>query len=109
LRYICLATLLLQPKPPATIIIDEPELGLHPYAIKLLASLLHEAGTRAQLIVSTQASLLVDELSPEQLIVVNHRDGKSTFERPNSTKLAEWLNEYTLGQLWEKNELGGVP
>jgi len=109
LRYICLATLLLQPKPPATIIIDEPELGLHPYAIKLLASLLHEAGTRAQLIVSTQASLLVDELSPEQLIVVNHRDGESTFERPNSTKLAEWLNEYTLGQLWEKNELGGVP
>ncbi|HWQ92912.1 MAG TPA: AAA family ATPase [Clostridia bacterium] len=109
LRYICLATLLLQPKPAATLIVDEPELGLHPYAIKLLASLLHEAATRAQLIVSTQSSLLVDELTPEQVIVVNHHDGESTFERQSSSKLHEWLKEYTLGQLWEKNELGGLP
>ena len=109
LRYICLATLLLQPKPAATIVIDEPELGLHPYAIKLLASLLHEAAQRAQLIVSTQASLLVDELTPEQVIVVNHRDGETLFERQNATKLKDWLEEYTLGQLWEKNELGGLP
>src|SRR6185369_11258345 len=72
LRYICLATLLLQPNPASTLIIDEPELGLHPYAIKLLASLLHEAGQRAQLIVSTQASLLLDEFAPEQVVVVNH-------------------------------------
>jgi predicted ATPase len=109
LRYICLATLLLQPKPAATIVIDEPELGLHPYAIKLLASLLHEASQRAQLIVSTQASLLLDELTPEQVIVVNHRDGETLFERQNSAKLKDWLQEYTLGQLWEKNELGGLP
>ncbi|MDB6064165.1 MAG: putative ATPase [Pedosphaera sp.] len=109
LRYICLATLLLQPKPASTIIIDEPELGLHPYAIKLLASLLHEAAERAQLIVSTQASLLLDELTPEQIIVVNHKDGETQFERQNSTKLRDWLQEYTLGQLWEKNELGGLP
>jgi predicted ATPase len=109
LRYICLATLLLQPHPPSTIIIDEPELGLHPYAIKLLASLLHEAGERAQIIVSTQASLLLDELTPEQVIVVNQRNGESILERQDSGKLAEWLKEYTLGQLWEKNELGGLP
>jgi predicted ATPase len=109
LRYICLATLLLQPNPASTVIIDEPELGLHPYAIKLLASLLHEAGQRGQLIVSTQASLLLDELTPEQVIVVNHHDGESRFERPNSGKLSAWLKEYTLGQLWEKNELGGLP
>ena len=109
LRYLRLATLLLQPKPASTLIIDEPELGLHPYAIKLLASLLHEAAGRAQLIVSTQASLLVDELTPEQVIVVNHHDGETIFERQNSTKLHDWLKEYTLGQLWEKNELGGVP
>ncbi len=109
LRYICLATLLLQPNPPYTIIIDEPELGLHPYAIKLLASLLHEAAERCQAIVSTQASLLVDELTPEQVIVVNQHDGESILERLDSEKLADWLEEYTLGQLWEKNELGGLP
>jgi len=109
LRYICLATVLLQPDPAATIIIDEPELGLHPYAIKLLASHLHEAAQRCQLIVSTQASLLLDELTPEQVIVVNHHDGETQFERLDSAKLQAWLNEYTLGQLWEKNTLGGLP
>jgi predicted ATPase len=109
LRYICLATLLLQPKPPATIIIDEPELGLHPYAIKLLASLLHESAQKAQIIVSTQASLLLDELTPEQVIVVNQRNGESILERQDPEKLSDWLKEYTLGQLWEKNELGGLP
>ncbi len=109
LRYICLATLLLQPRPPYTIIIDEPELGLHPYAIKLLASLLHEAAERCQVIVSTQASLLLDELTPDQVIVVNQHDGESTLERLDPEKLADWLQEYTLGQLWEKNELGGLP
>lgn len=109
LRYICLATLLLQPSPPATIIIDEPELGLHPYAIKLLASLLHEASSRAQLIVSTQASLLLDELTPEQVIAANHEDGQTRFERLDPEKLGAWLKEYTLGQLWEKNEFGALP
>lgn len=109
LRYICLAALLLQPAPPPTIIIDEPELGLHPYAVKLLASLLHEAADRAQLIVSTQSSLLLDEFEPGQVIVVNQQKGESVLERLDSGKLAEWLEEYTLGQLWEKNELGGLP
>ncbi len=109
LRYICLATLLLQPSPPYTLIVDEPELGLHPYAIKLLASLLHEAAERCQVIVSTQASLLLDELTPEQVIVVNQHGGESTLERLDPEKLSDWLQEYTLGQLWEKNELGGLP
>ena len=109
LRYICLATLLLQPSPASTIVIDEPELGLHPYAIKLLASLLHEAAGRGQLIVSTQASLLLDELTPEQVAVVNHQEGETVLERLDSRKLGDWLKEYTLGQLWEKNELGGLP
>jgi predicted ATPase len=100
---------LLQPNPASTLIIDEPELGLHPYAIKLLGSLLHEAERNAQLIVSTQSSLLVDELTPEQVVVVNHRNGETLLERPNAAKLADWLKEYTLGQLWEKNEFGGLP
>lgn len=109
IRYICLATLLLQPNPASTLIIDEPELGLHPYAIKLLASLLHEASQHAQLIVSTQSSLLLDELTPEQVIVVNHQDGETILERQDPDHLKDWLEEYTLGQLWEKNELGGQP
>lgn len=109
LRYICLASLLLQPDPPATIIIDEPELGLHPYAIKLLVSMLQESAQKSQVIVSTQSSLLLDELTPEQVIVVNQSNGESILERQDPVKLAEWLQDYTMGQLWEKNELGGLP
>lgn len=109
MRFICLAALLLQPTPPAMILIDEPELGLHPFAIKLLGSLLHEAAQRVQLIVSTQSSLLLDELTPEEVIVVNHQNGESVLERLDAERLAGWLEEYTLGQLWEKNTLGGLP
>lgn len=109
IRFICLATLLLQPNPVSTLIIDEPELGLHPYAIQLLASLLHEASSRAQLIVSTQSSLLLDEISPDKVIVVNHQNGETVLSRLDPERLKEWLEEYTLGQLWEKNELGGTP
>jgi predicted ATPase len=109
LRYICLAALLLQPAPPATLIIDEPELGLHPLAIKLLASLLHEAAQHSQLILSTQSSLLLDELSPQDIVSVDHRNGESQFTRQDADALTEWLDAYTLGQLWEKNGLGGMP
>lgn len=109
LRFICLATLLLQPNPASILIIDEPELGLHPFAINLLTSLLYEAAGRTQLIVSTQSSLLLDELTPEQVVVVNHRNGETLLERLDSNQLQAWLTEYTLGQLWEKNELGGQP
>jgi predicted ATPase len=109
LRYICLATLLLQPDPPATLIIDEPELGLHPLAIKLLASLLHDASQRGQIIVSTQSSLLLDEVDPDQVIVANQRDGETALERLDASKLDAWLEDYTLGQLWEKNQIGGNP
>jgi len=109
LRYICLATLLLQPDPPATLIIDEPELGLHPLAIKLLASLMHDAAQRGQIIVSTQSSLLLDEVEPEQVIVANQQAGETVLERLDASKLDAWLEDYTLGQLWEKNQIGGNP
>ena len=108
-RYICLATLLLQPDPPATLIIDEPELGLHPLAIKLLASLLHDAAQRGQIIVSTQSSLLLDEVEPDQVIVANQQAGETVLERLDASKLEAWLEDYTLGQLWEKNQIGGNP
>lgn len=109
MRFICLATLLLQPNPAWTIVIDEPELGLHPQAVKLLAGMLYEAAERAQLVVATQSSMLLDEVRPEEVIVANHKNGETRLRRLNPSDLAEWLKEYTLGQLWEKNEFGGQP
>jgi len=111
LRFICLATVLLQPKPqlPSTIIIDEPELGLHPYAIKVLASLMKSASKHTQIIVSTQSVPLVNEFEPENLIVVDKIENASVFKKVTSKELSSWLEEYTLGELWEKNVLGGRP
>jgi predicted ATPase len=109
LRFICLATALQQPVMPATIVIDEPELGLHPYAINLLSALISSASERCQVVVSTQSPLIVDEFSPEDIIVVNRRDGRSEFERLDPAKLADWLTEYSVGELWQKNVLRGTP
>lgn len=109
LRYICLATLLLQPEPPSLIIIDEPELGLHPFAIDLLHSLLSEASDKSQIIASTQSTLLIDNLEPAQVIVANHRDGATVLEHLDEQRLAGWLEDYSLGELWWKNEIGGNP
>lgn len=109
LRFICLAALLLQPNPPATVIIDEPELGLHPFAIEVLAGLLREASACCQIIVSTQSRPLVDEFNPEDLIVVDRKDGESSFRRLAAGELAPWLDEYSLGEMWSKNVFGGRP
>jgi predicted ATPase len=109
LRFICLATLLLQPKLPATIIIDEPELGLHPYAITILASLLKAASQQTQLVVSTQSVPLVNQFGLEEIVVVDRKDGQSTFERRTAGELETWLEDYGMGDLWEKNLLGGRP
>jgi predicted ATPase len=109
IRFICLATLLLQPNPPSTIIIDEPELGLHPFAIVLIAGMLRERAADRQLILSTQSVPLIDEQRPEDLIVVDHVDGESALSRPDPAALANWLNDYSLGDLWRKNVLGGRP
>ena len=109
IRFICLAVLLLQPKPPSTVIIDEPELGLHPYALEVLAGLLREAAAACQLIVSTQSRPLVDEFEPADLIVVDRAEGETVFSRPDSGELAKWLEDYSLGELWGKNVLGGRP
>lgn len=111
LRFICLATVLLQPETfmPAAILIDEPELGLHPFAISVLAGLMKSASQQHQLIVSTQSVELVNEFDPEDLIVVDKRGGASTFKRPDTESLSEWLAEYSLGDLWKKNLLGGRP
>lgn len=109
LRFMCLATLLLQPKLPTTILIDEPELGLHPYAITILASLLRSAAQKTQVIVSTQSVPLVNQFSPEDIIVVDRIEGQSTFNRLIQIDLEHWLDDYGMGDLWEKNVIGGRP
>lgn len=109
LRFMSLVTALLQPEPPSTIIIDEPELGLHPYAITLLASLLRSASNRMQIIVSTQSVTLVNEFDLNNLIVTERRHGISEFTRYDAAKFQMWLEDYTVGELWQKNILGGRP
>ena len=111
LRFIALATLLLQPVSvrPSVILLDEPELGLHPYAITLLASLVKQASVETQIILATQSPILLDHFDPEDVLVADRVDGDTQFTRLDSEQLAEWLADYSLGQLWEKNELGGRP
>jgi predicted ATPase len=111
LRFIALATLFLQPKDyrPSVIIVDEPELGLHPYAINMLGSIVKSTAKKTQVILSTQSPLLLDEFEPEDVLVADRDEGSTHFRRLESEKLASWLKEYSLGQLWEKNELGGRP
>ncbi|MGC9973303.1 MAG: AAA family ATPase [Bryobacteraceae bacterium] len=111
LRFVCLATALLQPEGPPTVLFDEPELGLHPYALTLLGSLFQQAAEylRKQVIVSTQSAALLNEFSPEDVIVVERSEGQSVFRRLDPADLSEWLEEYTLGELWQKNVLGGRP
>lgn len=109
IRFICLATALLQPNPPATIVIDEPELGLHPYAISMLADLIKSASERTQVIISTQSPTLLDYFSPEQIVVVNRQEGRSTFERLDAQALSGWMEDYSVGELWQKNVVQGGP
>jgi predicted ATPase len=111
LRFICLATLLLQPPllQPDTILVDEPELGLHPYALVILSSLLRRASEGKQLIVSTQSVELINQLDPADVIVTERRDGASVFQRLDSERLSEWLEDYSLGELWKMNVVGGRP
>ena len=109
LRFICLATLLLQPTLPSVVLIDEPELGLHPAAVTLLAELLRSASKRSQVIVSTQSATLVNQLAPEEVVVVEHQDQTSSFVRLAREQLKDWIGDYGLGELWEKNILGGRP
>ena len=111
LRFICLATLLLQPPDfqSSLILIDEPELGLHPAALTLLAEMLQHASDERQVVVSTQSADLVSELDPQDVVIVDRKDNASTFTRLEGDRLSGWLEDYTLGELWKMNVLGGRP
>lgn len=109
IRFICLATALLQPSPPPTIIIDEPELGLHPAAIIVLAELIQAAAKQTQVIVATQSPALIDQFGIDDIIVVNRKDGASTFQRLKEEDFSVWLEDYSVGELWSKNLIAGGP
>lgn len=111
LRFIALATLFLQPAEyrPSVVLVDEPELGMHPCAITLLASLMKKAATECQVVASTQSSLLLDHVEPEDVLVADRVDGATRLTPLDPARLKPWLEDYSLGQLWEKNEIGGRP
>ncbi|MDR1828459.1 MAG: AAA family ATPase [Methylobacteriaceae bacterium] len=109
LRFIALAVLLLQPEPPQLILLDEPELGLHPFALRILAEMLEAAATRAQVLLATQSVTLLNNFAPEDVIVAENVDGETRFDRLNRENLKTWLDDFSLGELWEKNVLGGRP
>lgn len=111
IRFIALATLFMQPVLPSVIIIDEPELGLHPVAIQKLAGLIQSAKQRGtQIIIATQSSDLISQFEPEDVITVTQTDGVTSMERLNSEDLKVWLNEYTIGDLWRQSIVkGGQP
>ena len=111
LRFMALATLFLQPDEyrPTVILVDEPELGLHPYAITMLAAIVKQASVKTQVILSTQSPILLDHFQPEDVLVADLVNEGTQLSRLDSEKLASWLQDYSLGQLWEKNELGGRP
>lgn len=107
LRFIALSTLLLQPILPNTIILDEPELGLHPFAITKLAGMIKRAAVHSQIIIATQSVNLINEFSASDIIVADREDNQTVFKRQSEESLQSWLEDYSIGELWEKNVIGG--
>jgi len=111
LRTMALITLLLQPESdlPTLLVLDEPELGLHPYAITVITSLIRSASVHSQIILATQSSTFIDYFEPTEVVIVEQQQGVSSFKRLDSETLTEWLEEYSLSELWDKNVIGGRP
>ena len=107
IRFICLATALLQPTPPTTIVIDEPELGLHPEAIHILAELITLAAKRTQVIIATQSPMLLDNFSIDDIIVAKRQQGATTLEHLKEEDYRVWLEDYSVGELWSHDIIHG--
>ena len=109
LRYLCLLAILLHPEPPPLIVIEEPDLGLHPDLLPTLADLLEAASERCQIIVTTHSDVLVDALTdnPESVVICEKHDGQTEMRRLDGDDLAKWLQDCTLGNLWSSGQLGG--
>ena len=109
LRFISLVTLFKQPQLPDVICIDEPELGLHPLAVHTLVDLAYETSSQTQIILATQSVPLVDAVRPSDILTVEQIRGATGIQRLDETQLHDWLIEYRLSDLWERNIIGGRP
>ncbi len=109
LRFIFLAAILLQENLPRLIVIEEPELGLHPDMLGALAKLLRRASEKTQVIVTTHSTDLVNEFSdePETILISESHEGSSSIRRLDKEKLGSWLTDYSLGDAWRAGALGG--
>lgn len=111
IRFVALLATLLAPSPPPLVCIEEPELGLHPDAVALLADLLVEASVRMQLVVTTHSDALVSALTnqPDAIVACERPGAGTVLRRLDPKRLASWLEDYRLGDLWRMGELGANP
>lgn len=111
LRAMALIALLAQPPEglPSVIVLDEPEIGLHPYATEILADLVRSASVDSPVVLATQSAALVNHFAPEDIVTVTREQSQSKFSRQSGEALKEWLTDYSVGELWEKNLIGGTP
>lgn len=113
LRFMALATLLLQPPKtlPNVIILDEPELGLHPAAVSLLTGMMKAASLHSQILLATQSTRFIDDFEASDIVIVERNEARrcSTYRKLDESKLSEWLERYSISELWEKNVIGGRP
>ncbi len=110
LRYLCLSVLLNQPQLPQTIVLDEPELGLHPLAISHFVELLRSSARGRRIVVATQSVTMLNQFSIDEVVIASRQAGATELHRPDASEYEDWLEDYTLGQLWETNVLdGGYP
>jgi len=109
LRYLSLLAILYSPSKPSLLCLEEPELGLHPDILPTIAEILKEVSQETQIVVTTHSDIIIDALSltPEDVIVCENSNGYTVMQRLDKNDLSEWLERYSLGELWSKGEIGG--